>query len=239
MHIRGVAIGLAALAAGLSFQANAAVIPLVNADFETRAPGDGAYYPTHVFGLPGWTGSGGSGTGHWNPTGADFFDEAAHNAVGFAHGPSLQPVLSASVLGTVVPGHVWQANTRYVLSADIGRRRGDEIFSFGLGLIAGDFGAGSTLVARLDGDNSSIAEGRFGRVQLVFQTGSSGGAIGGPLGIAFAGTGGKGAAIDNVRLEAFALNAVPEPATWAMMIAGFGLVGAAARRRGQLQLVRA
>jgi hypothetical protein len=35
----------------------------------------------------------------------------------------------------------------------------------------------------------------------------------------------------------FAASAVPEPATWAMLIAGFGLVGAAARRRrgvGQL-----
>ena len=28
-----------------------------------------------------------------------------------------------------------------------------------------------------------------------------------------------------------AANAVPEPATWAMMIGGFGLIGAAARRR--------
>ena len=31
--------------------------------------------------------------------------------------------------------------------------------------------------------------------------------------------------------HAFFLNAVPEPASWAMMIAGFGLVGAAMRRR--------
>jgi len=29
----------------------------------------------------------------------------------------------------------------------------------------------------------------------------------------------------------FTINAVPEPATWAMMIGGFGLIGAAARRR--------
>lgn len=31
------------------------------------------------------------------------------------------------------------------------------------------------------------------------------------------------------------ITAVPEPASWAMLIAGFGLVGAAARRRGALQ----
>jgi hypothetical protein len=32
-------------------------------------------------------------------------------------------------------------------------------------------------------------------------------------------------------------NAVPEPATWAMMIGGFGLLGAAARRRGRTSVV--
>jgi hypothetical protein len=32
----------------------------------------------------------------------------------------------------------------------------------------------------------------------------------------------------------FAASAVPEPATWAMMIAGFGLVGVASRRRRTL-----
>nr|WP_310522217.1 choice-of-anchor C family protein [Polymorphobacter sp.] len=37
-----------------------------------------------------------------------------------------------------------------------------------------------------------------------------------------------GPALDNVSVS---LNAVPEPATWAMLIAGFGLVGVAARRR--------
>ena len=33
----------------------------------------------------------------------------------------------------------------------------------------------------------------------------------------------------------FTVNAVPEPSSWAMLIAGFGLVGAAARRRRQVQ----
>ena len=37
-----------------------------------------------------------------------------------------------------------------------------------------------------------------------------------------------GPALDNVTVT---LNAVPEPATWALLIAGFGMVGVAARRR--------
>jgi hypothetical protein len=43
------------------------------------------------------------------------------------------------------------------------------------------------------------------------------------------GTGDNYAGLDNVRLTA-----VPEPATWAMMIAGFGFSGAALRRRRNL-----
>lgn len=43
--------------------------------------------------------------------------------------------------------------------------------------------------------------------------------------------GGGGFELDNVTIGTAA--AVPEPANWAMLIAGFGLVGAAARRRRQ------
>lgn len=43
--------------------------------------------------------------------------------------------------------------------------------------------------------------------------------------------------IDNIRYETRALaGAVPEPTTWAMMIGGFGLVGAAMRRSRRRQL---
>lgn len=38
---------------------------------------------------------------------------------------------------------------------------------------------------------------------------------------------------ESVSIAPLAANAVPEPATWAMMIAGFGLIGAAARARGR------
>lgn len=39
--------------------------------------------------------------------------------------------------------------------------------------------------------------------------------------------------------DTFAGAAVPEPATWAMMVGGFGLLGAAARRRGAAKTVTA
>ncbi|HEU4968186.1 PEPxxWA-CTERM sorting domain-containing protein, partial [Sphingomonas sp.] len=44
--------------------------------------------------------------------------------------------------------------------------------------------------------------------------------------------------IRQVRLGAFAgaIPSVPEPATWAMMIAGFGLIGGALRRRARATL---
>lgn len=44
----------------------------------------------------------------------------------------------------------------------------------------------------------------------------------------------EGIILDNVSFDVTA--AVPEPASWAMMIAGFGLAGAAMRRKGRLAL---
>lgn len=49
--------------------------------------------------------------------------------------------------------------------------------------------------------------------------------------LVFAANGGGGFQLDNVNLNA---GAVPEPATWAMMIGGFGLAGAAMRRRAKV-----
>jgi choice-of-anchor C domain-containing protein len=55
-------------------------------------------------------------------------------------------------------------------------------------------------------------------------------ALGSQTTLTFAGgnSGPWGAALDNVNVS---LVAVPEPATWAMLILGFGMVGAASRRR--------
>ncbi|MEN2785620.1 PEPxxWA-CTERM sorting domain-containing protein [Sphingomonas qilianensis] len=47
---------------------------------------------------------------------------------------------------------------------------------------------------------------------------------------------GSGVQFDNIVLGAVA--AVPEPATWAMMLMGFGMIGGAARRRGKTVATR-
>jgi hypothetical protein len=65
----------------------------------------------------------------------------------------------------------------------------------------------------------------FSNYEISFTAGQAGTAQ------AFVGTSSKdniGPLVDNIVLST---NAVPEPATWAMMIMGFGLIGAAARRR--------
>ena len=43
-------------------------------------------------------------------------------------------------------------------------------------------------------------------------------------------------AADGFRLNSLSVAAVPEPASWAMMIAGFGLVGSSMRRRGTVRM---
>jgi PEP-CTERM motif len=66
----------------------------------------------------------------------------------------------------------------------------------------------------------------FGNVTLRFDPGTAGSFR------AYLGSGSAdniGVLIDNVSID---VAAVPEPATWMMLLAGFGLVGAALRRRG-------
>ena len=58
----------------------------------------------------------------------------------------------------------------------------------------------------------------------------------GPLTLGFDGIGTASPSVDKVRLttRAIAASAVPEPATWTMMLAGFGLVVFGMRRRGDM-----
>jgi hypothetical protein len=231
---------LAASAAMVSTASWSAVIQLQNPDFESGVQlSDGAYEAQHIRPIVGWTTSGGSSTGRWNPTKADFTDEANYQLVGFASQSGLSISASAGMLGQRVAGETLKANTRYTLSADVGNYFSNANRGYTLGLIS-QFG---TLAARVLVQSSAQLgpKGTFQRVQLVFETGNQTYGVGKDItiGLASAGSGGGGATFDNIRLEANSLAAVPEPATWAMMIAGFGAIGAAARQRPLRPIARA
>ncbi|MEK7429443.1 MAG: PEPxxWA-CTERM sorting domain-containing protein [Pseudomonadota bacterium] len=241
MHkIIGPAVVGAALL-GAAGAAHAATVALENANFNAGwSQADGDFRPGHAGGNPtGWGASGGSSTGHWNPTAASFTDEAAHAGVGWAHGNGISKASNPAMLAQKVAGHTILANTRYTLTMDVGRRQdatGD--FGFQIGLLGGLLDGTGQIFAQLSDATSAImiAPGSFGTVSLVFETGAGDGFLGKPLHILIGGTG-IGAAFDNATLDAspLSVSAVPEPATWAMMIIGFAGVGGAvrvSRRRG-------
>lgn len=90
-------------------------------------------------------------------------------------------------------------------------------------------GAGGSVLLTLTGATPGVGTPPIDGNQIlertnrrIFITADAGEAI---TGLRFAST---GVAFE---FDDFAANAVPEPATWAMLIAGFGLIGVAARRR--------
>jgi hypothetical protein len=244
MHNSFSAAALAGAALLFSAPALADPIELRNSDFsQGLAVADGDFVPGHAGGNPThWSESGGSGTGHWNPTSLSFADEAAHGGVAWVGGP-IGPRASASALFQTVLGHTIQANTRYTLTLDVGRRlEAGDYGGYDFGLLAGSLNPGEgVIVARSTGTTGAGAQplvaGMFETLTLVWETGRTGPEIGKALGIML-GASGRGMAYDNVRLDATSLAAVPEPANWAMMIGGFGIAGGMVRRR-RLRLVPA
>lgn len=243
--IIGAAVAGAALLAAAG-AAHAATVTLENADFNAGwSQADGDFRPGHAGGNPpGWSVSGGSSTGHWNPTAADFANEAAHGGVGWAHGTGVSTLSNPGMLAQKVAGHTILANTRYTLTMDVGSQmRGTGVFGFEIGLLGGGLldGTGELFAKLTDATSGiTIAPGTFGKVSLVFETGASDAFIGKPLHILISGTG-AGAAFDNATLDASPLiaSAVPEPATWTMMIIGFAGVGGAVRANRRRGLVLA
>lgn len=241
--MRHLFIGAIAAASLLSCagSASAAVVAIQNADFsQGRAQSDGEFSPGHVAGPTGWGASGGSSTGHWNPTAAQFSDEAAHGGVGWAHNSGgLTTGTSPGMMAQTVQGHTILANTRYTLTMDVGRR-GDipGAWEYQLGLMSGAFNTGTaaifaSLIGSADASGAEIPAGVFRTVSFAFETGANDPFIGQQLSILMLGRGVTGAAFDNVILDAspLSVSAVPEPATWAMMITGFGLAGSMIRTR--------
>ena len=221
--------------------ASAATVALQNSDFsQGLAQADGEFSAGHTGGNPtGWGASGGSSTGHWNPTTASFQNEAAHGGVGWTRGNGISTNTNGGMLAQTVANYTIQANTRYTLTLDVGRRLdGTGSWNYAVGLMAGAFNTPTAdIFASLIGDTDKsgvvIPAGAFKSISLVFETGANNPFIGKQLSILLSGDGYVGTAFDNVYLDATPLtvSAVPEPATWAMMISGFGLAGASLRRR--------
>ena len=235
MRVSGLIISALAASALLAQPAGAQEIPVANSDFEAGwYAAEGEYLPTHIYGTPGWGWSGGSGTGRWNPTADQMSDQAAHGVVGYATGV-IGSAPSPAFLAQVLSGVVIEANTRYTLTVDVGNTVDLSLWGYNFGLIAvpsdGE-SAPMVLAQAYGGMDPSFPAGQFTTVSLNYETADSGPAIGGSLIVALGGLG-RGAAYDNVRVTAtsLAVSAVPEPATWAMMLFGFGAAGTALRRQ--------
>ena len=240
------------LAAASSSQAQA--ISIINPSFEANPVPGGEF---HVFDSPGWSrydpgnivNQNGNAVGALNPAGTSFFVDPV------PHGNNVALIYLEQVAGTTNPGSMvglsqtlaatLQVNTRYTLTAAVGNIASGT----GLGASAG-FGfadlsgfpgyrvellAGGQVVAA-DNNSLSIGEGRFATSTVVLTVGSSHTFAGQALGIRLINLNATGNVNERGRevdFDAVSLiaSAVPEAESWAMLLAGLGLMLAAMRRR--------
>lgn len=106
---------------------------------------------------------------------------------------------------------------------------------FDLGEFTFDFGAGDTLFGTYSGFLTFASPGLFNVFQTHVVTGGTGFFDGASGGFESSGVlsfpGGRPTVTQTFAGRLVAPAAVPEPGTWAMLIAGFGVLGAAMRRR--------
>lgn len=172
-----------------------------------------------------------------NPTGSNFFAMTDQNV---------------SADGVASPGS-YTLMQSFTLDADSVVSIGFDLFAnnYSVGTAAGrDFTVGSpqnTTVDILRGGANAFTDDTFDILSVLYGPGADGGLVNpftrhgftqtlgaGTYMIRFAETDTQGffnMGIDNVSISA---SAVPEPATWALMMVGLGLVGGAMRRRGHL-----
>jgi hypothetical protein len=226
-----------ALAAGLALfavaqPADAASVFVANHSFEADKLGDGQF--RNGYAPSGWSSGYAEPSGPANPLAGDFNEAVpdGENVMFSATGYDGSPYYQGNVFQQVLDGVA--ANTRYTLMVDIGRATYIDMADFAVQLVGGSdltsvFASGSFL-------SDDIASGEFRTLTLTFDTAA---AFDGPFGIRLRtfhnpaqGQGQRVTYFDNVRLDAspLATAAVPEPSSWALMILGAGLSGAALRR---------
>ncbi len=203
------ALTLMSAAAGMT---QAASVTISNPSFELPGLADTSI----SFAIEGWTvsGAGGNAVGTWNPP-ASVLTPTDGEQVAFMNtaGGSISQTLS----------DVLEANTLYTLQADV-LARSDFVnnVSSTLQLLtaAGDILGSDTI--------GVLPKGSMHTLQVTYFAEPTDVNLGENLKIVLIG-GGVQSDWDNVRLDATV--PVPEPETWAMLLAGLGLVGWAARRR--------
>ena len=111
---------------------------------------------------------------------------------------------------------------------------------FGFQLVGGD--GGSATVSFFNASGGLIEEILLSNLANTYYGFSRDGGVKDIRGISIWNTDGGGIGFDNLKFDVksiFVPGAVPEPGTWAMMIAGFGLIGASMRRRTAVRFATA
>ena len=233
-------------ALGLSFLGGAPVLAaannlVVNGDFEASGlfPGD-----VVLNDLPGWTGRDPVGPFSWfgmttiplapvsGTTYAYINNAAPSDAPAFTDLNLPVPPLPTNNNIAQQTTSMLRANMTYDLSAWLGWRndnpeRQGVIRLWAGGSVAGGEVTGGTLLAETF---QSLTQGSFVQGFATYRANAGDPLIGQLLTVqigskSIADLGGQ------TNIDAVSLTAVPEPASWAMLIAGFGLVGGAMRRR--------
>ena len=194
----------------VSTTAQATAVTVVNPSFETsyaQPYNCGVNCSWNTSGIPGWAGEGSFNPGP--PATTTYFNYVPDGiTVAYSNGGSISQTVSAAAL----------ANRTYILQVDLGYRK-DYADNGNIELVIGShtiFGTGA----------APQGSGDWATWTASFTTSAAD--IGAPISIVLNSPGAQGD-FDNVRLDVS--SGVPEPATWALMLGGFGLAGAALRRR--------
>ncbi|MEW5685622.1 MAG: PEPxxWA-CTERM sorting domain-containing protein [Pseudomonadota bacterium] len=223
----------ACLSAGAAGAAHAVAFPLNNASFERDVVADNTSRPI----MERWARFGGAGT--WNPPATSF--GSIPNGVNVGYVDSIRVGVPQTGSFSQGIGSGVDSSKIYTLSADIGRAMEYRLTNFAMEMVLGD-----VVLASATFGESDIAAGSFRRLTLQYQSDQD---LTGSFFIRFRSfydpaqgvydrirnpEGYRLVAIDNVGFDisdAPVAAGVPEPATWALMIGGFGLTGATLRRR--------